>query len=172
MTRSTQDRREVTEMQAMNKNVGSLIVVAEGEGLDVFPGKWKITKDRTRGDYALVEVNDNAIRGIDPHKHTREDETWYVIEGELAIEFGGEKYTATPGTLVHAPRDIPHSYKVTKVPARYLIIFSPAGIESYFAEMMQVRRNYRADSVEFRNQRDDIAAKYGLYFMKKHERQM
>lgn len=160
------------EMLVMNKKTGSLIIVAKGEGLDFFPGEWKITKDRTQGDYSLVEVNDNAIREIDLHKHTHEDETWYVIEGELAIEFGDQKYTAAPGTVVHAPRDIPHSFKVTKVPARYLIIYSPAGIESYFAEMMQVRRNYRADSVEFRNKRDEIGAKYGLYFMKKHEKQL
>ena len=145
------------------------MVVGKGEGLDFFPGKWKITRGQTGSEFALVEVNDTVTRETKPHKHTREDEAWYVIDGELSFEVGEQKATAGPGTFVYAPRNIPHSFNVTKVPARYLIFLSPAGLESFFAEMTEVRKKYRQGSSEFKNQRNEISAKYGLVFLENEE---
>jgi hypothetical protein len=56
---------------------------------------------------------------------------------------GDEQHTAGPGTLVHAPRNLPHGYRVTKVPARWLIIFKPAGIEPLFDEV-EIQAKYGA----------------------------
>jgi hypothetical protein len=70
---------------------------------------------------------------------------------------------------VYAPRDIPHSFKVTKVSARYLIYFSPAGIESFFAEMAEVRKKYGEGTAEFQKERKELGAKYGLYFLENEE---
>jgi mannose-6-phosphate isomerase-like protein (cupin superfamily) len=142
---------------------GRLIVVPLNEGLDLFPGKWKITKEGTHGAFSLVEVNDKTTREILPHRHTREDEAWYVIEGELSFEVGEQRATAGPGTFVYAPRDVPHSFKVTQAPARYLIFFSPAGIELLFSEVAELRKKFAEDTAEFEQRRNEVRAKYGLY---------
>jgi mannose-6-phosphate isomerase-like protein (cupin superfamily) len=131
--------------------------------LDLFPGKWKITKQGSRGAFSLVEVNDKTTREILPHRHTREDEAWYVIEGELSFDVGGESAVAGPGTFVYAPRDVPHSFRVTKTPARYLILFSPAGIELLFSEVAELRKKLGEDTAEFEQRRNEVRAKYGLY---------
>jgi mannose-6-phosphate isomerase-like protein (cupin superfamily) len=138
------------ETLIMNRKIVSLMVVGMSEGLDLYPGKWKITKDQTRGEFALMEVNDNATREIKPHKHTREDEAWYVIDGELSFEVGEQKATAGPGTFVYAPRDVPHSFKVTKVAARYLIYISPAGIESFLQRWQKFARSIVREPLNFR----------------------
>ena len=151
------------DLDASELGNGRLVVVPLNEGLDLFPGKWKITKEGTHGAFSLVEVNDNKTREIQPHRHTREDEAWYVIEGELSFEVGEEKATAGPGTFIYAPREVPHSFKVTKIPARYLILFSPAGIELLFAEVAELRKKLGEGTPEFEQQRNEVRAKYGLY---------
>jgi quercetin dioxygenase-like cupin family protein len=150
---------------------GRLIVVPPNEGLDLYPGKWKITRRGTSGGFSLVEVSDRATRRIDPHRHTREDEAWYVIEGELSFQVGEEGAVAGPGTLVYAPRDVPHSFEVTKVPARYLIIFSPGGIEALFAEVDELRKTLGEGTAEFERRRNEVRAKYGLQSMEKRDTQ-
>lgn len=153
-------------LEASELGKGRFVVVPLNEGVDLYPGKWKITKEGTQGAFALVEVNDTAKRAIEPHRHTREDEAWYVIEGELSFEVGEERATAGPGTFVFAPRDLRHSFKVTKVPARYLILFSPAGIESLFSEVAELRKKL-GEGTEFQKQRNEVRAKYGVYSIDK-----
>jgi quercetin dioxygenase-like cupin family protein len=155
------------ELQASDPRNGRLIIVPPDGGLDLYPGKWKITKKGTSGGFSLVEVNERATRKIDPHRHTREDEAWYVIEGELSFQVGEEAAVAGPGTLVYAPRDVPHSFKVTKVPARYLIIFSPGGIEGLFAEVDELRKTLGEGTPEFQRRRNEVRVKYGLQSIEK-----
>jgi quercetin dioxygenase-like cupin family protein len=156
-------------LEASELSNGRLIVVPFNEGLDLFPGKWKVTKDGTRGAFSLVEVNDITTREIQRHRHTREDEAWYVIEGELSFEVGEQRATAGPGTFVYAPRDVPHSFKVTKVPARYLILFAPAGVELLFAEVAELRKELGEGTAEFERRRNEIRAKFGLYSAEKKD---
>src|SRR5215510_16554602 len=64
------------------------------------------TGDDTRGQFALMEQV--ARKGNVPprHIHHREDETFYIVEGEMTFFVGDETIKATPGTVVFAPRDI------------------------------------------------------------------
>src|SRR5690242_14987339 len=78
------------EMPTMNKTVDSLMVVGMGEGLDFYPGKWKITNDQSGSEFGLVGANDKVIREIKPHRYTREDNAWYVIDGELSTFGNGD----------------------------------------------------------------------------------
>jgi uncharacterized cupin superfamily protein len=69
-----------------------------------------------------------------PHIHHREDETFYVLEGELAVSVGGRTIKATPGTMVFLPRDVVHSFTINSDQARVLVLLTPAGAEGYFQE--------------------------------------
>ena len=89
--------------------------------------------DQTGGAMSLSETRTPAGSGPPPHVHEREDEMFFVLEGEFSMTIGGETTTAGPGTFVFAPRGIPHAY-VANVPSRHLTIVSPPGFERFLAD--------------------------------------
>jgi mannose-6-phosphate isomerase-like protein (cupin superfamily) len=141
-----------------------LYVVAPHAGLDAYPGEWKFTRQQGLGAYSMVEITAAEARPGWPapgHVHTREDESWYVIEGELEFQVGDREATAGPGTLVYAPRNVPHRYHVSKAPARYLLFFTPGGIEPLFAEVAELQKKLDRYSPEYRIELEKLQAKYG-----------
>jgi hypothetical protein len=65
------------------------------------------------------------------HVHHREDEWFYVLEGELTFWVGGETIDAPAGSFVYGPRDIPHTFVVASEQARFLLVTEPAGFEGF-----------------------------------------
>ncbi|HWG55950.1 MAG TPA: quercetin 2,3-dioxygenase [Gaiellaceae bacterium] len=88
----------------------------------------------TGGAMALVEAT--LYRGFGPplHIHWREDEGFYVLEGEVRFRQGEQEAVAGPGTWVWGPRGVPHTFKVESESARMLILISPGGFEAMFEE--------------------------------------
>ena len=92
--------------------------------------------EQTGGAYAIAEDRSSPGFGPPPHVHEREDEAFYVIEGEYL--FGGDdgEVRAGPGTFVHAPKGQLHWWRnVGDGPGRHLEIFVPAGLERMFEEI-------------------------------------
>jgi quercetin dioxygenase-like cupin family protein len=90
------------------------------------------------GGFSLVEhaLSARAI-GAPLHRHTREDEYSYVLEGRLGALLGEHVVEAGPGELVFKPRNQWHTFwNAGDQPARILEIISPAGFEQYFAELV------------------------------------
>lgn len=85
---------------------------------------------------ASTETTDNAVAVIEflwpqgsgspLHVHRREDEWFYVIEGEVTFWVGGETIVAPAGSFVYGPRDVPHTFLVTSPGARFLMVTEPA----------------------------------------------
>lgn len=75
------------------------------------------------------------------HVHEREDELFYVLEGEHVFTVGGVEHRAGPGGLVFAPRGVPHAQR-RAVPAegRLLILTAPAGLDGFFRELAAAER--------------------------------
>jgi mannose-6-phosphate isomerase-like protein (cupin superfamily) len=70
------------------------------------------------------------------HRHTREDEHSYVIEGRMGALLGDEVVYAEVGDLVHKPRNQWHTFwNAGDEPCRILEIISPAGFEDFFKEL-------------------------------------
>lgn len=87
--------------------------------------------DDTGGAYHLGEVV--GRRGDMPplHVHHRDDETFYMLEGELTLFLGDQQLTLPAGQAALAPREVPHVYRVESEVARWLVITSPAGFEEF-----------------------------------------
>ena len=86
----------------------------------------------TGGAYCLLDVSLAPGIGGLRHTHTREDETYYVLAGELRVEVGDQSFLLRPGDTLLAPRNIPHQLKNTGTAEnRYLLVFSPAGFENF-----------------------------------------
>jgi mannose-6-phosphate isomerase-like protein (cupin superfamily) len=96
-----------------------------------------IPADTTGGAFGLIESPIEAgVLASPVHTHTKEDGWWYVLEGSFAAQIGKETVTAETGSLVAAPRGIPHTYwNPGPGKARYLELFAPGGLERYFEQI-------------------------------------
>lgn len=93
------------------------------------------TGEQTGGAYCLADSIVTPGGGPPPHLHTREEESFYVVEGEITFQVNGEPIVATPGTFVQVPRGVPHAFRNnTSKPARMLIQCTPAGFENFMME--------------------------------------
>jgi quercetin dioxygenase-like cupin family protein len=93
------------------------------------------TGEDTNGKYALWEAIVPPGGGPPPHVHSREEEGFYVLEGEIILHVGDERIVATAGTFANLPVGTPHSFKnESRRPAKLLISVAPAGLEQMFFE--------------------------------------
>ena len=99
--------------------------------------------EETGGQYGLIESL--SPKGTEPprHVHSREDETFYLLEGEITFFIGEETYEATPGTFVSAPRGLPHSYTFDTEVIRMLVFVAPGGFEDFFRPRNPASRRRR-----------------------------
>ena len=73
------------------------------------------------------------------HRHTREDEYSFVLEGRMGAVLGDEVVEAGPGDLVFKPRNQWHTFwNAGDAPCRILEIISPAGFERFFRELVDM----------------------------------
>lgn len=94
------------------------------------------TGDDTNGRYAQFEATVPPGGGPPPHVHSREDEGFFVLDGEITFRFGNERLVAGAGMFVNMPIGVPHSFKnESDAPARMLISIAPAGLEKMFFEV-------------------------------------
>jgi quercetin dioxygenase-like cupin family protein len=101
------------------------------------PTLMRASGETTNGAFGLIEHWSMPPGWASPyHTHHLEDESFYVLEGEVAFVCDGKWLKAGPGTYVFGPREIPHGFRVVgAVPARMLILCSPAGFENFVTEL-------------------------------------
>src|SRR6516164_1340402 len=86
----------------------------------------------TGGAYCLLDVGLAPGMMVPRHTHTREDEVYYVLKGELEVIVGDEVFILRAGDTLMAPRDIPHQLRNSgNVENHYLLMFSPSGFEEF-----------------------------------------
>jgi mannose-6-phosphate isomerase-like protein (cupin superfamily) len=125
-------------------------VVSPGDGKAGFLGsigvRFMIGGDEAGGGFSLVEHPMSARALAAPlHRHAREDEYSYVLEGSMGALLGDEELVAGPGDLVFKPRKQWHTFwNAGDEPARILEIISPAGFEKYFEELVDLGGSTRA----------------------------
>ena len=87
------------------------------------------------------------------HVHDREDECFYVLEGELSVRCGGDAFAAAAGGFVFLPRGRPHRFWAVDRPAR-LLIAVPGGIEDCLHEISTASTD---------SERREIGERYGIH---------
>ena len=68
------------------------------------------------------------------HRHSREDEAFYVLDGEVSVYVGDQVVRAQTGDFLWAPREVPHAFCVESPLARMLVVSTPGGFEEFFFE--------------------------------------
>ena len=86
----------------------------------------------TNGAYCLLETLAKPGSEPPPHVHSREDELFYVLEGDLEVFAGDDVLTVGAGGCVFLPRLKPHAFFIRSSSLRMLALFTPGGIEEKF----------------------------------------
>ena len=69
------------------------------------------------------------------HVHANDDETFYMLEGEMTAVIDGEKVILRPGDSIFLRRNIPHQLlNKSNMPARYLLLCTPSGFKDFLAD--------------------------------------
>lgn len=94
------------------------------------------TGAETDGKYATFEAVVPPGGGPPPHTHSREEESFYVLDGEITFTVNGERIVAGSGTFANMPVGSLHAFKnESDRTARMLISVAPAGLEEMFFEV-------------------------------------
>lgn len=98
-----------------------------------------VTGEETGGAFSVVEeVGRKGLSAEPPmHVHSREEESFYVLEGRMRFVVGDEQVDAPAGTLVVLPRGIPHRFTLETEHVRMLNMCTPAGFEGFFRELSE-----------------------------------
>lgn len=93
---------------------------------------WKARASETGGRFLMFE--DVMVRGkmTPEHSHPDADETIYVLEGEIVLDFGGSRKTLGAGGMAMVPRGTVHAFMVTSEVARLLAIVTPGTAEAFY----------------------------------------
>jgi quercetin dioxygenase-like cupin family protein len=89
----------------------------------------------TGGAFALYEFVVSPGGGPPPHVHSREDEGFWVLEGEVTFEVAGRAFVVGAGGFIYGPRDVPHRFQNRGTAPRMLCLIVPAGLERFFDEV-------------------------------------
>jgi mannose-6-phosphate isomerase-like protein (cupin superfamily) len=117
-------------------------VLGPGEGKIIpLPGAtmvFKALSGRASGDYIVGEFTaDPGFAGPRPHVHRTHEELFYVLEGEFDFFLGDRTVRLGPGSFINVPPGVVHDFRNPgALPARWLGIASPGGLDRYFEEVM------------------------------------
>ena len=123
------------------------------------------TGDDTDGEYFLVEAIVPPGGGPPAHIQTREEEAFYILEGQLSFYGEDGETIARPGTYLNIPKGAKHRfYNNTDQTAKMLFFFAPAGIEKLFDAFMEMDEPSDLESAI--KGMNILGEKYGVeYFM-------
>jgi quercetin dioxygenase-like cupin family protein len=129
-----------------------------------------VTGEQSGGRYFAMEAFVPPGGGPPPHVHEREDETFYILEGTCGFRIEDRRFTAGPGDFVSVPRGLVHNFSNDgDTISRIILTFTPAGIDKFFLETLEVATDPNAmppdnmDQVVARY--IEAAPRYGIRFV-------
>lgn len=128
------------------------------------------TGKETNGQYFFFESVVPPNGGPPPHVQTREEEAFYILEGEVTFYAEGKETIAGKGTFLNVPKGVKHRFKNNSMEnARMLIFFAPAGIENMFEEMGANEQNYIKHPMGFIAALNEAGDKFGVQFFEEDD---
>jgi quercetin dioxygenase-like cupin family protein len=145
------------------------IILAPGEGpqLNVLGDNQcvKLTGEQTNGLMTLVENENMPGTALPLHWHDNEDETFYILQGEVEFNVDGQRMLMTEGSAVYAPRGVPHAWKVVGTkPARMMLVVTPGGLDKMFEELAELCGDRCEAVTPPMDVVMGVCARYGIHF--------
>jgi quercetin 2,3-dioxygenase len=129
---------------AENKPAAKSFVVKSGQDRfnepikyrGISPNLVKVSAKDTGGQFSIFEYEGFAKMGPELHVHLKQDETFYILEGEYLFQVGEEKHTLKAGDTIFLPRNIPHTWLQLTDKGKLMYMLQPAGkMEEFFKAM-------------------------------------
>jgi mannose-6-phosphate isomerase-like protein (cupin superfamily) len=113
---------------------GTLLPIPFGGSLTV-----KAQTRNTNGSLTVLEFVHPPKAGPAVHTHWREDELWYVLEGDYRFKVGEAMFRVSEGGMAFGPRGAPHGFQnVGDTSGRLLVIATPSGVERFFEQCAEL----------------------------------
>jgi quercetin dioxygenase-like cupin family protein len=134
-----------------------------------FPNTVRVSGEDTGGALTVIEMRVPPGFEGPPHVHHNEHQTDHVVEGELVFTVGDETIVAESGTIVHCPKDVPHSFRNdSEAEAIVYDWLHPAGFDEFMARAApQVTDPSDPPELDM-NRAMELAPEYGLEFITPH----
>jgi quercetin dioxygenase-like cupin family protein len=122
------------------KQAGGVVALERGRGESFWVlgdhYTFKISSQQAKGALAVVEIVTFPQNGPPPHIHRREDESFFVLDGDFSVLVGDRWSEAGTGAFVHIPKDTLHTYKnIGTKSGRLVVILTPGGFENFWREI-------------------------------------
>jgi mannose-6-phosphate isomerase-like protein (cupin superfamily) len=118
------------------------VLSGEGTPLEIpFGGSVTIKAhtSNTSGSMSVLEFVHPPKAGPALHTHLREDEVWYVLEGDYRFKIGDAMFRVSEGGMAFGPRGAPHGFQnIGDTPGRLLVIATPSGVERWFEQCAEL----------------------------------
>ncbi len=140
------------------------VVLPSGAGQSLGRGvTLKLRSEQTGGGFALLEgYVPPRTQGPGLHMHTREDESFYILEGALKFRVGEQTIIGIAGSTVFLPRGVPHTFcNPFQEPARMLGLITPGGFERFFEDQADLMKSVPEGSMPDPAAFAALAQKYG-----------
>jgi mannose-6-phosphate isomerase-like protein (cupin superfamily) len=99
----------------------------------------KAGTETTSGTFALLEVTWPPLAGPPLHVHAREDEMWWILEGDWRFQMDDQTHRVRAGSFAFVPRGVTHSFQnVGQTAARILVMFTPSGMDRFFEQQAEL----------------------------------
>lgn len=123
----------------------------------------KLASADTAGAVTILEAVSPPQVGPPLHRHGREDEWFYVVEGEFLIEVDGKQAVVGPGGSAFAPRGTVHTFQnISSKNGRLVVVAQPGGIDVFFTELAAAIKDMTIPDIPVVL---PIFAKHGLEFL-------
>jgi mannose-6-phosphate isomerase-like protein (cupin superfamily) len=100
------------------------------------PNDIKVSGRDTNGQLTVFEYTGNVKGGPPLHIHHKQDEIFFIVEGEYTFKVGDETYKLSTGDTIFLPRKVPHTFTQTSERGKMYFIFQPSGkMEDYFRKL-------------------------------------
>ena len=119
---------------AVQPGEGNLLETPTGDPVYV-----KADTRNTHGSMTVLEFVVAPKNGPALHTHLREDEVWYVLDGDFRFKAGDAMFRVSTGGMAFGPRGTPHNFQnLGDAPGRLLVITAPSGAERFFEEFAEL----------------------------------
>ena len=115
----------------------------------------------TEGRFSVVELTEQAPYRTPAHQHPEMDESFYVLEGTLALEIDGRSHRLPAGSFVHIPRGTVHAQgSADDRPVKLLTTLSPGAFEQFFIDRVELAKSVQRGDPGFQDRLLEIVRRY------------
>jgi quercetin dioxygenase-like cupin family protein len=114
----------------------------------------------TNGAAAVFHLTVPSMSGPPLHRHSREDEWFYVLEGEITAEIDGRRSVLNQGGSAFTPIGTVHAFQnFAATTAHMLVMVTPGGFNRFFEELSSLNKRLPAPDLV---RSEQLMNKYGI----------